>query len=82
LSELGCLPVSAMVHIASAAAVLDHHGAVPADAAERWDGYVDRCLSQLEWWARAACEYRRQVDPNVASPAFRRAPTQRDAPYE
>lgn len=80
LSELGCLPVSAMVHIASAAAVLDHHGAVPADAAERWDGYVDRCLSQLEWWARAACEYRRQVDPNVASPAFRRAPTQRDAP--
>lgn len=82
LSELGCIPVSAMVHIPYAGNVFDEKGRVQGGEEEvkRWEKYVDRSLSQLEWWANAAKDYRKVQDPNEASPAFRSDPSQRNAP--
>lgn len=82
LSELGCLPVSAMIHIPEAQTVLDETGHVTGDETtlQRWDSYVDRCFSQLEWWGGAAAKHRTVVDPLKVSPAFATSPTQRNAP--
>ncbi|MEO1191637.1 MAG: NAD(P)H-dependent oxidoreductase [Pseudomonadota bacterium] len=78
LSELGCLPVSAMIHIPQAQEVLDEAGAFAAGVdAERWRGYFGRTLSQLTWWAEAAKAQRRIAEPTVA---FTRNPKQRNAP--
>jgi NAD(P)H-dependent FMN reductase len=68
LSELGCLPVSAMIHLPQVQDVLDEEG-VPIKDEENWQRYTDRCFSQLEWWATAAKAQKRIVDP-----------TQRNAP--
>jgi len=78
LSELGCLPVSAMIHIPKAHEILDEDGSI-VDA-EQWEGYTDRCFSQLEWWGVAALQHRQQVDPFESSPALRSNPTERNAP--
>jgi len=82
LSELGCIPVSAMIHVPFAQTIFDQDGKVQGDDddVQRWDGYVDRCFSQLEWWGNAAKEHRKKVDPLVASPAFASNPSQRNAP--
>lgn len=81
LSELGCLPVSAMVHFPKAAQLLDEEGClVHGDQEKDWDGYVDRMLSQLEWWGIAAKEHRARVNPFETSPAFRTSPSERNAP--
>ncbi len=78
LSELGCLPVSAMTHIPKAQEVLNDDGAWTLDA-EKWDGYVGRTLGQLEWWAEAA--QRQRVEGDTApTGAFDRDPSQRNAP--
>lgn len=81
LSELGCLPVSAMVHVPKAQEVFAQDGAY-ADGvdAERWDGYLGRCLSQLLWWAAAASAQRDETDPHTSIAAFKRDPSQRNAP--
>ncbi len=53
LSELGCLPVSAMIHIPKAQEVLDEDGSCRAGQDEQaWTGYFGRTLGQLEWWPR------------------------------
>ena len=82
LSELGCLPVSAMIHIPETQTVLDEKGHVIGEETtqQRWDSYVDRCFSQLEWWGEAAKKHRTVVDPLKVSPAFATSPTQRNAP--
>lgn len=81
LSELGCLPVSAMLHYPHADRVFDAEGRPsPGEDADRWAGYAARGLSQLAWWAQAAASQRERLDPFAASPAFRRRPTERDAP--
>jgi len=83
LSELGCLPVSAMIHIPKVVEVLDEHGEILHDESaseEQWEGYTDRMLSQLEWWGEAARQQREVVDPLSKSPAFNKSPSQRDAP--
>mmetsp|Transcript_14833 Transcript_14833/g.21917 ORF Transcript_14833/g.21917 Transcript_14833/m.21917 type:complete len:256 (+) Transcript_14833:103-870(+) len=82
LSELGCLPVSAMVHIPNAQDVLDDDGTVKGGEEEklRWDSYTARCLSQLEWWGEAAKNQKEKVDPTLASPALAKSPSQRNAP--
>lgn len=80
LSELGCLPVSAMIHIPKAQEVFDEAGKFQADIDPvRWDGYLGRAFSQLTWWANAArCQRaNNEVD---RPPAFNRAPSQRNAP--
>ena len=79
LSELGCLPVSAMIHVPKAQEALDEEGRFQEDS-DRWAGYFGRTLGQLGWWAGAAAEYRRKQDPSAVSPAFQRAPDQRNAP--
>ncbi|MCG6116650.1 MAG: NAD(P)H-dependent oxidoreductase [Aquimonas sp.] len=81
LSELGCLPVSAMIHLPKAQDVLDPEGGFLLGVdAERWRGYFDRTLAQLHWWAEAAAQQRQRADPAARSPGFTRSPAQRNAP--
>lgn len=82
LSELGCLPVSAMIHVPFAQQVFDDNGTVVGGESEetKWVSYVDRCLSQLEWWGEAAKNHRKESDPTIASPVFTKSPSQRNAP--
>jgi NAD(P)H-dependent FMN reductase len=50
LCELGCLPVSAMVHVPAAQAVLSPDGQCAAGADEaRWEAYAVRGIAQMEW---------------------------------
>ncbi|EOD35847.1 hypothetical protein EMIHUDRAFT_362861 [Emiliania huxleyi CCMP1516] len=81
LSELGCLPVSAMVHVPRAHQVLDETGTPTGGAkeAERWHGYAHRTWSQLQWWGTAAKLHKQSNDPFAASPAFLSDPAQRNA---
>ena len=79
LSELGALPVSAMIHVPKAGEAFDEDGA-PREDADRWAQYADRGVAQLEWWATAAREHRSKVDPTTGSPAFTASPSQRNAP--
>lgn len=79
LSELGCLPVSAMVHLAKAQEVFtDAGGYVEGVDALAWQGFLGRCFSQLDWWGEAARAQRAQLPS--PTPAFRRTPAQRNAP--
>ena len=44
----------------------------------RWDGYLDRTLDQLSWWAKAAA---RERDDGADRPgAFVVSPAERNAP--
>jgi chromate reductase, NAD(P)H dehydrogenase (quinone) len=79
LSELGCLPVSAMIHVPRAQEALEEDGRFRDDP-DRWAGYFGRTLGQLTWWAEAAARHRKVQDPSEVSPAFQRAPGQRNAP--
>jgi NAD(P)H-dependent FMN reductase len=81
LSELGCLPVSAMVHVPKAHEVLAESGTfLQGVDAEAWGEYFERALGQLEWWA-AAARHQRAADGKGSRPAaFTRDPSQRDAP--
>eukprot|EP00934_Nitzschia_sp_Nitz4_P006389 Nitzschia sp. Nitz4//scaffold121_size67750//36699//37388//NITZ4_006069-RA/size67750-processed-gene-0.9-mRNA-1//1//CDS//3329534354//6379//frame0 len=79
LSELGCLPVSAMIHVPKAHEVMDADGVVSEDP-DQWESYCGRCFSQLEWWAAATKEHRQKVDPFQKSPSFAKTPSQRNAP--
>lgn len=78
LSELGCLPVSAMVHVPKAHEVFRPDGsfAVEEEAAQ-WEGYMGRSFQQMIWWAEAA---RHQRAVSAPTAAFDRAPSQRNAP--
>jgi NAD(P)H-dependent FMN reductase len=81
LSELGCLPVSAMVHIPKVIEVLSENGdLLEVGSEEQWSGYVDRMISQLEWWGNAAKEHKEHHDPFLKSPAFQSSPSERNAP--
>mmetsp|Transcript_15627 Transcript_15627/g.29479 ORF Transcript_15627/g.29479 Transcript_15627/m.29479 type:complete len:253 (-) Transcript_15627:2307-3065(-) len=81
LSELGCLPVSAMVHIPKASLVIDEKGhLLEAVDEQEWDSYINRMLSQLEWWGEASKDQRAKVDPFTMSPPYRVSPSQRNAP--
>ena len=79
LGELGCLPVSAMIHVPKAQEVLDEDGSYAAGVdAERWTTYLDRTLAQLGWWAEAAKH--RRAEPADRPGAFNRDPSERNAP--
>lgn len=80
LAELGCLPVSAMIHVPKAQEVFDETGGyLSAVDGARWDGYLGRTVAQLVWWAEAA-RRQRAVGETEAPDAFRRDPSQRNAP--
>ncbi|MCC5870310.1 MAG: NAD(P)H-dependent oxidoreductase, partial [Gammaproteobacteria bacterium] len=54
LAELGCLPVSAMIHVPRAQDVLDEDGVcLEGVDASAWHDYMARTFTQLEWWATA-----------------------------
>ena len=81
LSELGCLPVSAMVHVPHADQVIEADGTLGLNQdLSRWKDYLDRGAEQLHWWAMAAADRRRVADPFAASPAFSKTPAERNAP--
>ncbi|MEZ9833818.1 NADPH-dependent FMN reductase [Vibrio breoganii] len=83
LSELGCLPVSAMVHLPSAQDVFDETGnTINPDNQQQWDEYLYRTLSQMMWWAQASQQHRQQIDPLTISKAFTHSPSQRNAPVK
>ena len=80
LSELGCLPVSAMIHVPRAHEVFDDSGNwLQGVDGEAWAGYFQRALLQLAWWGEAAARQREHGE--AARPgAFNRDPSQRNAP--
>lgn len=80
LSELGCLPVSAMVHVPKAQEVFGEDGnTADPNETEKWDTYLDRTFQQLIWWSSAAREQRQSG--SLATPeAFTSTPSQRNAP--
>lgn len=81
LSELGCLPVSAMIHVPRAQDAFDEDGTPYEESDdERWAGYFGRTLLQLRWWASAASAQRAEVDPHKLVRNFKRDPSQRNAP--
>ena len=78
LSELGCLPVSAMIHVPRAHEVLSEDGTFAQYAdAPRWEAYFARTFDQLIWWSAAASQQRAGGRPTEA---FDRDPSQRNAP--
>lgn len=78
LSELGCLPVSAMTHIPHAQDVLEEDGSFVASVdAAKWGTYFGRTFDQLIWWGNATKAGRELGIPNKG---FGREPSQRDAP--
>ncbi|TVQ41438.1 MAG: NADPH-dependent oxidoreductase [Wenzhouxiangella sp.] len=80
LSELGCLPVSAMIHVPKAQEVLDSQGQfLDGVDAEAWSSYFNRTLLQLAWWAEAA-QRQRQEGKTGRAGALNRDPAQRNAP--
>lgn len=79
LSELGCLPVSAMIHIPKAQTVLDSDGEYLPDVdGEAWNDYFKRGIDQLVWWADAAAA--RRSMHGAPTRAFQRSPSDRNAP--
>ncbi len=81
LSELGCLPVSAMIHVPKARELLDEKGDFLAGVdAAAWTSYFDRSALQLRWWAAAARSQREAGDADIRPQAFTRDPSQRNAP--
>ena len=81
LSELGCLPVSAMIHIPHAQQVFNEEGRTLEGVDEaQWQAYFGRALNQMVWWAQAAQSQAEKNNPHVISQAFTKDPSQRNAP--
>ena len=81
LSELGYLPVSAMIHMPTARAVLAEDSAfLKGIDRDKWDRYPKRTFAQLERWAEAALKQQGTVGFPDQSQAFGRNPLQRNAP--
>lgn len=81
LSELGCLPVSAMIHVPKAQDVFAADGSVQGgDTQSSWFDYFSRTFNQMVWWAQAASSQRDALDPHDLVKAFKRDPSQRNAP--
>lgn len=82
LSELGCLPVSAMIHVPKAQTVFEENGKFTQEVedTERWIQYFGRTLNQLFWWAEAAQKQREALNPRKLVSDFKSDPSQRNAP--
>lgn len=81
LGELGCLPVSAMIHVPKAGEVLAEDGSpAPGADAAAWAGYLDRTLAQLQWWGAAARRQRDEEGADARPAPFTRSPQERNAP--
>lgn len=81
LAELGCLPVSAMVHVPKAHTVFAEDGSLQGGEDQAaWFSYFGRTFSQLVWWAEAAQQQRVRVNPHTVIKAFKTDPSERNAP--
>lgn len=81
LSELGCLPVSAMIHVPKAQEIFAVDGSLLTEGGQAsWFDYFDRTFNQLIWWAQAAREHRAKVDPHRLVSAYKTDPSERNAP--
>ncbi|MDC2888901.1 NADPH-dependent FMN reductase [Psychrosphaera algicola] len=81
LSELGCLPVSAMIHVPKAQEVFDDNGIVhDGEDQNSWFNYFGRTLNQLVWWSQAAQIQRAELDPHKFVRDFKSSPSERNAP--
>ncbi|GAA0412111.1 NAD(P)H-dependent oxidoreductase [Cocleimonas flava] len=81
LSELGCLPVSSMIHVPKAQEVFDADGSALAEIdIASWFDYFDRTFNQLLWWAKATKKHRAEVDPHTLIKSFNTDPSERNAP--
>lgn len=81
LAELGCLPVSAMIHVPKAQDVFDQEGAAQnSEEQTSWFDYFGRAFNQLIWWAQAAKAQSIEVDPHQMVRDFKTNPAQRNAP--
>ncbi|MBU2877685.1 NADPH-dependent FMN reductase [Aliiglaciecola lipolytica] len=81
LAELGCLPVSAMIHVPKAQDVFSEDGSPQiGEDQESWFNYFARTFNQLIWWAEAANLHRAQIDPHNMVKDFKTNPSQRNAP--
>lgn len=81
LSELGCLPVSAMIHVPKAQEIFAEDGSAKGEEEQSsWFDYFDRTFNQLVWWAQATNNYRAKVDPHKLVKNFKTKPSERNAP--
>lgn len=81
LSELGCLPVSAMIHVPKAQEIFTADGSLQAHEDQgSWFAYFGRTFAQLNWWAQATKAYRAQADPHNLVKTFKTDPSERNAP--
>jgi|GEM_PF-48283 len=81
LSELGCLPVSGMVHFPKAHEVFTSDGGLQeGQNEEEWHQYLDRSFSQLIWWSEACHIQKKKQDPNEIIGSFQKSPSQRNTP--
>lgn len=81
LSELGCLPVSAMIHVPKAQDIFTEDGSVRVQEDQGlWFDYFGRTFNQLVWWGEAASEHRKKVDPHRMIRDFKTDPSERNAP--
>ena len=81
LSELGCLPVSAMIHVPKAQEVFNDDGSVQVGQEKSsWFNYFYRTFGQLIWWAQAAKNQSDVEDPEQMLKSFKSNPSQRNAP--
>lgn len=83
LAELGCLPVSAMIHIPAAQRVFEPDGEIsPNQDVLSWEAYFGRSWAQLQWWGKAAQNHRQLVNPEKVVQSFVASPSQRNAGKE
>ncbi len=81
LSELGCLPVSAMIHVPKAQEVMAEDGSFNEQSEQdAWFNYFSRTFTQLAWWAEAAKVQKAAQDPNQLLKSFTKDPAERNAP--
>ncbi|BCE01062.1 NADPH-dependent FMN reductase [Marinicellulosiphila megalodicopiae] len=81
LSELGCLPVSAMIHVPNAQKVFMEDGNMQSDESQNsWFDYFSRTFNQLVWWAHASQNQREVIDPNKMIGDFKKDPSERNGP--
>ncbi|MEP0071311.1 MAG: NAD(P)H-dependent oxidoreductase [Marinomonas sp.] len=81
LSELGCLSVSAMIHVPKAQEAFDEQGQVQeGEDRNAWFDYFGRTFHQLIWWTQATKQHKEEVDPFSLAKEFVADPSQRNAP--
>lgn len=81
LSELGCLPVSAMIHVPKAQEIFSADGSIQAEGEQAsWFDYFTRSFNQLIWWAQAANDHKAVIDPHKVISDFKATPSDRNAP--